>query len=105
MDDLLTFPFMKASVCRINDAKQGATGGLGAPASPTFLPTSTLAQISINGNVFQPEKSFKFPETIHKKQKRSFQHHWCEKHPWLDYDIQSDSVTCQVCKKQNDEVK
>ena len=48
----------------------------------------------------QPPKTFKFPETVYGKQKRSFQHHWFEKYPWLDYDAEEDSVTCVFCKRQ-----
>ena len=33
--------------------------------------------------------------------KRSFQHHWFEKYPWLDYGVEEDSVTCFFCKRLN----
>ena len=48
----------------------------------------------------QPPKTFKFPETVYGKRKRSFQYHWFEKYPWLDYDVEEDSVTCVFCKRQ-----
>ena len=33
--------------------------------------------------------------------KRSFQHDWFEKYPWLDYGVEEDSVTCFFCKRLN----
>ena len=62
---------------------------------------STPAYISITGNVSQPDKNFKFPETTHKKQKRSSRNHWFEKYQLLEYDIHIDSVKFHVCKRQN----
>ena len=60
-----------------------------------------IVEISLNYQPHQPPKTFKFPETIYGKQKRSFQHHWFEEYPWLDYDVDKDSVTCIFCKRQN----
>ena len=45
-----------------------------------------MPEIAINYQPHQPPKKLKFPETIYGKQKRSFQNHWFEKYPWLDYD-------------------
>ena len=56
-----------------NTRNEGAAGENEVHSISTV--NSTSAQISIIGNVSQSDKSFKFPETMHKKQKRSFQYH------------------------------
>ena len=45
---------------------------------------------------FHPSKSFKFcKRTFGKKnEERSFRAEWCEKYPWLHYDIANDAVLC-----------
>ena len=60
-----------------------------------------MPETVMNCQPHQPHKTFKFPETVYGKLKRSFQHHWFEKYPWLDYDVEEDSVTCVFCKRQN----
>ena len=63
--------------------------------------SDSMTEIAVNYQPHQPPKTFKFHETVYGKQKRSFQHHWFEKYPWLDYDLKEDSVTCVFCKRQN----
>ena len=65
-------------------------------ASSDFMP-----EIAMSYQPHQPPKTFKFPETVYGKQKRSFQHHWFEKYPWLEYNVEEDSVNCVFCKRQN----
>ena len=60
-----------------------------------------IPEIAMNCQPHQPPKTFKFPGTVYGKQQRSFQHHWFEKYPWLDYDVEEDSMTCAFCKRQN----
>ena len=60
--------------------------------------SDSMPEIAMNYQPHQPPKTFKFPETVYDKQKRSFQHRWFEKYPWLDYDVEEDSVTCVFCK-------
>ena len=63
-----------------------------------------MPEIAMNYQPHQPPKTFKFLETVYGKQNRSFQHHWFEKYPWLDYDVEEDSVTCIFCQWQNSNV-
>ena len=60
-----------------------------------------MPEIGMSYQPHQPPNTFKFPETVYGKRKRSFQHHWFEKYPWLDYDGEEDSVICVFCKRQN----
>ena len=60
-----------------------------------------MPDIAMNYQPHQVPKTFKFTETVYGKQKRSLQHHCFEKYPWLDYDVEEDSVTCVFCKRQN----
>ena len=50
-----------------------------------------------------PDSSYVFPETVFGKQKRSCKHDWFKRFPWLDYNSFDDSVTCYVCKRQNNQ--
>ena len=43
--------------------------------------SDSIPDIAINYQLHQPPKTFKFPETVYGKQKRSFQHQWFEKYP------------------------
>ena len=52
---------------------------------------------------YHPDSSFVFPETVFGKQNRSCKHDWFKRFPWLDYDAFNDSVTCYVCKRQNNQ--
>ena len=61
----------------------------------------SMPEIAMNYQPHQPPKTLNFSETIYGKQKRSFQHNWFEKYPWLDYDVEEDSVTCIFCNRQN----
>ena len=56
---------------------------------------------------FHPSKSFKFPKrTFGKKnEERSFRAEWCEKYPWLHYNIESDSAFCHLCMTAEHEHK
>ena len=63
--------------------------------------SDSMPEIAMSYQSHQPPKTFKFPQTVYGKQKRSFQHHWFEKNPWLDCDVEEDSVTCVFCKRQN----
>ena len=46
-------------------------------------------------------KSFENPWVL-RDQKRSCQHEWFKKYPWLDFDVTSDSATwCHFCIHQN----
>ena len=63
--------------------------------------SDSIPEIAMNYQPHQPSKTFKFPETVYGKQKPSFQHHWFENYPRLDYDVEKDSVTCAFCKRQN----
>ena len=60
-----------------------------------------MPEIAMNYQTHQLPKTFKFPETVYGKPKRSFQHYWFEKYPWLDYDFEEDSVTSAFCKQHN----
>ena len=59
-----------------------------------------MPEIAMNYQPHPPPKTFNFPESIYGAQKRSFQHHWFENYPCLDYD-EEDSVTSLSCKRQN----
>ena len=52
---------------------------------------------------YYPDSSYVFPETVFGKQKRSCKHDWFKRFPWLDYNAFDDSVTCFVCKRQNNQ--
>ena len=55
---------------------------------------------------FHPGKLFKFPKRIWKKnEERSFRAEWCEKYPWLHYNIESDLAFCHLCMKADHEGK
>ena len=53
--------------------------------------------------LYHPDSSYVFPETVFGKQKRSCKHDWFKRFPWLDYNSFDDSVTCYVCKRQNNQ--
>ncbi len=56
---------------------------------------------------FRPKKGFGFPkrEFGSKKEKRSFRAEWCEKYPWLHYDVKRDVALCYICMKAEHERK
>ena len=56
---------------------------------------------------FHPGKSFNFRKrTFGKKnEERSFRAEWCEKYPWLHYNIESDSAFCHLCMTADYESK
>ena len=56
---------------------------------------------------FHPGKSFNFRKrTFDKKnEERSFRAEWCEKYPWLHYNIESDSAFCHLCMTADYESK
>ena len=60
-----------------------------------------MPEIVMNYQPHQPPKTFKFPETVYGTQKPSFQHHWFENYPRLNYDIEERSMACVFCKRQN----
>jgi len=60
--------------------------------------TSTTQQP--NMELFQP-MNIEFPKRNFGKQNRSFQSCWFREFPWLHYRIESDTVVCFICKKQN----
>ena len=54
----------------------------------------------IKDSPHQPPATFKFPQREFGKQtivKRSFQHSWFQKYPWLHYDEKNDSAYCFNC--------
>ena len=53
--------------------------------------------------LYHPYSSCVFPETFFRKQKQSLKHDWFKRFPWLDYNAFDDSVTCYVCKRQNNQ--
>ena len=56
---------------------------------------------------FHPGKSFNFPKRMFgkKNEERSFRVEWCEKYPWLHYNIKNDSALCHLCMKADYEGK
>ncbi len=50
---------------------------------------------------------FKFPkrEFGSKKEKRSFRAEWCDKYPWLHYDVKHDVALCHLCMRADHEKK
>ena len=56
---------------------------------------------------FHPRKTFNFPkrEFGTNKQKRSFRAEWCEKYPWLHYDVKGDAALCHLCMRADHEGK
>ena len=52
---------------------------------------------------YHPISIYVFPETVFGKQKRSCKHDWFKRFPWLDYNAFDDSVTCYLCKRQNNQ--
>ena len=56
---------------------------------------------------FHPGNSFNFHKrTFGKKnEERSFRAEWCEKYPWLHYNIESDSAFCHLCMTADYESK
>ena len=60
-----------------------------------------MPKVAMNYQLYQPLETFNFPESVYGKQKHSFQHHWFEKYPWLNYDVEEVSVIYIFCKRQN----
>ena len=55
---------------------------------------------------FKPGNSFKFPKRKFGKEKeRPFRAEWCEKFPWLHYDVKNDAAFCYLCMKAAHESK
>ena len=56
---------------------------------------------------FHPGKKFIFPkrEFGQKKERRSFRAEWCEKYPWLHYDLKRDVALCHLCMRADQEGK
>ena len=56
---------------------------------------------------FHPGKSLNFPNlTFGKKnEERSYRAEWCEKYPWLHYNIERESAFCYLCMKEDHEGK
>ena len=52
---------------------------------------------------YHPDSSYVFPETAFRNQKQSLKHDCFKRFPWLDYNAFDDSVTCYVCKRQNNQ--
>ena len=63
--------------------------------------SDSMPEIAMNYQPHQPPETFKFPVTVYGKQKRSFQHHWFEKYPWLDYNAEEDPMACVLFERQN----
>ena len=72
--------------------------------SEQHMNSATLGKInstSFAREAFHPGKDFRFPKTKVGKQTRCCQSKWFDDYPWLDYNIENDSVTCFKCKTQN----
>ena len=52
---------------------------------------------------YHPDSSYVFPENVFRNQKQSLKHDCFKRFPWLDYNAFDDSVTCYVCKRQNNQ--
>ena len=50
---------------------------------------------------YHSDSSYVFPKIVFGKQKRSCKHDWFKRFSWLDYNAFDDSVTCYMCKRQN----
>ena len=61
--------------------------------------SDSMPEIAMSYQPHRPRKTFKLPETVYGKQKRSFQRNWFEKYPWLDHDVEEDSVNYVFCKR------
>ncbi len=70
------------------------------------LPETYMATVE-HPDKFHPGKKFSFPkrEFGAKKEKRSFRAEWCEKYPWLHYDLKRDVALCHLCTRADHERK
>ena len=57
---------------------------------------------------FHPQTTFKFPKRKFGKLgkgERFFRADWCDKYPWLHYDVQKDVAFCHLCMTAEHENK
>ena len=70
--------------------------------SPPNEETNDKQQPPLSENQpYHSDSSYVFPKIVFGKQKRSCKHDWFKRFSWLDYNAFDDSVTCYVCKHQN----
>ena len=53
--------------------------------------------------LYHPDSSYVFPETVFGKQKQSCKHDWFKRISWLDYNAFDVSVTCYMRQRQNNQ--